>query len=66
MAKEKYEIEVRDKKTGKIKTLTFDLHSEAKAELAKLEGKEGLRVSKIKPVPHVKVPMPGKKTQLPF
>ncbi|MEK6553672.1 MAG: hypothetical protein AABZ31_00390 [Bdellovibrionota bacterium] len=61
MAKEKYEIEVRDNKSGKIKTLTFDLHSEAKAEHAKLEAKGGQRVSKIKPVAHVKVPIPNQK-----
>ena len=61
MAKEKYEIEVRDNKSGKIKTLTFDLHSEAKTEHAKLSAKDGQRVSKIKAVPSVKIPMPNQK-----
>lgn len=61
MAKEKYEIEVRDNKTGKLKTLTFDLHAEAKAEAAKLEAKGGVRVSKIKPVSAIKRPVPGQK-----
>ena len=61
MAKEKYEIEIRDKKTGSLKTRTFDLHSEAKAELAILKKDGNLRVSAIKPVPRAKDPSPGKK-----
>lgn len=61
MAKEKYEVEVRNKKTGKLKTLTFDLHAEAKAEVKKLSADKGLRVSAIKPVPQIKIPIPGLK-----